>query len=62
MICIPFGVGVWWIPESPVFLLENDRVKEAENTLQFLDREIWDADFPKLEKGDYTVINLEGFS
>ena len=61
MICIPFGVGVWWIPESPVFLLENDRVKEAENTLQFLDREIWDADFPKLEKGDHTVINLEGF-
>ena len=61
MICIPFGVGVWWIPESPVFLLENDRVKEAENTLQFLDREIWDEDLPKLEKGDYTGINLEGF-
>ena len=62
MICIPFGVGVWWIPESPVFLLENDRVKEAENTLQFLDREIWDEDLPKLEKGDNTVNNLEVFS
>ena len=62
MICIPFGVGVWWIPESPVFLLENGRVKEAENTLQFLDREIWDEDLPKLEKGDNTVNNLEVFS
>jgi sugar porter (SP) family MFS transporter len=37
--CLPVAlllVGIWWMPESPRWLLMNDRIEEAERTLRKL--------------------------
>jgi len=44
VVCVPFAFGVWIIPESPLFLLERNKIKEAENSLRFLCRKICDED------------------
>ncbi len=49
-ICIPFALGVWWIPESPTFLLNRHRISEAISTLRILDREPILEDFFSYEK------------
>ncbi len=41
-ICLPFAIGIWWIPESPVYLLQKNKIVESEAALRFFDREITD--------------------
>jgi hypothetical protein len=45
-LCVPFALGVWWIPESPVYLLLKDKIRETEIALRFFDREM--ADLPSV--------------
>ena len=51
-ICIPFALGVWWIPESPTYLLNRNRISEAIATLRILDREPILEDFFTFEKAE----------
>jgi hypothetical protein len=51
-ICIPFAIGVWWIPESPTYLLNRNRISEALDALRILDREPILEDYFSLEKSE----------